>query len=98
MVQDRHGWQDCCRLSALLLVAALVLGLAHAAEGAADDTPRLRVLSWGGAYEAAQAQALFEPFTEATGIPVRVDAYAAADCRSCARLQTATGRRGMSST
>ncbi|WP_290652483.1 extracellular solute-binding protein [Aquisalimonas sp.] len=63
-------------MSALLMAAALVLGVVHAGENTADDTPRLRVLSWGGAYEAAQTQALFEPFTEATGIPVSVDAYA----------------------
>ncbi|WP_201745116.1 ABC transporter substrate-binding protein [Aidingimonas lacisalsi] len=41
----------------------------------ADDTPSLTVLSWGGSYERAQRQAIFAPFSEATGIDVVVERY-----------------------
>ncbi|MDR5866240.1 extracellular solute-binding protein [Halomonas koreensis] len=60
------------------LVLALGLALGAAGPGAAQPEPAgdpLTVLSWGGAYERAQMRALFAPFTEATGIPVRVARY-----------------------
>jgi putative spermidine/putrescine transport system substrate-binding protein len=42
---------------------------------AAQEGDLLTVVSWGGAYEAAQRAALFEPFEEATGIEVEVARY-----------------------
>lgn len=50
------------------LIALLMLGLASAEEP-------LRIATWGGAYEAVQQRVLFEPFTEATGIPVETVPY-----------------------
>ncbi|MCW4151197.1 extracellular solute-binding protein [Halomonas sp. 18H] len=61
-----------------LLLAALT-GMSPLAAGqdaaAAQGEATLDILTWGGAYERAQRRALFEPFTEATGIPVRVHRY-----------------------
>ncbi len=54
---------------------ALWLVLACMPAVAADDNDPLVVLSWGGAYERAQREALFEPFTAATGIPVEARQY-----------------------
>jgi len=53
--------------------AALLLGLAAAA--GADEPRPLTVASWGGAYERAQRAALFRPFSEQTGIAIRVARY-----------------------
>jgi len=53
-------------LAALLMMVAL---------GPAAVAEPLRVLSWGGAYERAQRDALFAPFTERTGIAIEVDRY-----------------------
>ena len=50
---------------AALLVAGLAAGHAHA-RGA------VTVVTWGGAYEAAQRAAIFDPFTAGTGIEVGV--------------------------
>lgn len=61
------------RLVAGRLIAALLLGLA--AWGSAALAEPLRVLSWGGAYERAQREALFAPFTEKTGQEVEVHQY-----------------------
>ncbi|WP_282041672.1 extracellular solute-binding protein [Halomonas alimentaria] len=55
------------RLAALLLLLAWIPG--------ALAEP-LRVLSWGGAYERAQQEALFTPFSESNGTPVEVQRYA----------------------
>ncbi|SDO35615.1 putative spermidine/putrescine transport system substrate-binding protein [Halomonas shengliensis] len=52
----------------------LLLALLLATSLAAQAEP-LRVLSWGGAYERAQREALFSPFTVQTGIPVEVHRY-----------------------
>lgn len=41
----------------------------------AEDARSITVLSWGGAYEEAQREAWFDPFTEATGIEVQVERY-----------------------
>jgi len=51
---------------------ALLLALPGLA-GAEERT--LTVATWGGAYEAAQRAALFEPFTEATGIAIETVPY-----------------------
>ncbi len=50
----------------------LVLYLLASATAAAEP---LTVVSWGGSYENAQRQALFEPFTEETGIEIEVVAF-----------------------
>ncbi|WP_290789276.1 extracellular solute-binding protein [Halomonas sp.] len=55
------------------LIVALLLGLT--AWGTAAIAAPLRVLSWGGAYELAQREALFAPFTEQTGLEVEIHQY-----------------------
>jgi len=57
------------------LAALFCTLLAAAAPRAQEGTEPLTVVSWGGAYEAAQRAALFRPFTERTGIRVRVARY-----------------------
>jgi putative spermidine/putrescine transport system substrate-binding protein len=57
----------------ILALGLALIGVPALAEPTADDA--LVVLSWGGAYERAQREALFEPFTAQTGIPVRVRRY-----------------------
>jgi putative spermidine/putrescine transport system substrate-binding protein len=44
---------------------------ARAQVGQGPDPAPLTIATWGGTYEAAQRAALFEPFTRATGIPIR---------------------------
>lgn len=58
------------RLSVFLLVLACAL------PARAEEDRTLTVVSWGGAYEAAQRAAIFEPFTAETGIEVEVVRYA----------------------
>jgi putative spermidine/putrescine transport system substrate-binding protein len=58
-----------------LAVGAAALALAGAPRGSAAATDELTVATWGGAYEASQRQALFEPFTAATGIAIRTVPY-----------------------
>jgi putative spermidine/putrescine transport system substrate-binding protein len=57
------------------LVGVLVLAtiVAMRPAGAAPET--LTIVTWGGAYEAAQREALFEPFTAATGISISTVSY-----------------------
>jgi len=55
------------------LSMGLLLGLATWGSTALAEP--LRVLSWGGAYELAQREALFAPFTEQTGQEVEVHQY-----------------------
>nr|WP_282103386.1 extracellular solute-binding protein [Halomonas getboli] len=63
----------------MALLSGLITGvMAPGQTGKASPptgTGPLTVLSWGGAYERAQQQALFAPFTAATGIPVAVERY-----------------------
>lgn len=56
-------------------MALLVLLAGLSAPVGSDEHASLTVLSWGGAYETAQQQALFSPFSETTGIVVEVDRY-----------------------
>ncbi|PWE31166.1 spermidine/putrescine ABC transporter substrate-binding protein [Maritimibacter sp. 55A14] len=56
-----------------LVVLALCATPAGAQQDAGPDP--LTVVSWGGAYEAAQRAALFEPFTQATGTPLDIRSY-----------------------
>lgn len=58
------------------LLAALVSLWVLVAWGSAAVAEPLRVLSWGGAYERAQREALFTPFTEQSGIEIEVARYA----------------------
>ncbi len=60
------------RLLRLFLALALALGLAPAGLAAEQIT----VVSWGGAYEAAQRRAIYAPFTAQTGIKVETKTYA----------------------
>ena len=63
-------------LLGLSTLACLVVGGSTIAAGDTADSPAsLTVLTWGGAYEASQRAAYFEPFTRQTGIEVRVARY-----------------------
>ncbi|PAV24709.1 spermidine/putrescine ABC transporter substrate-binding protein [Tamilnaduibacter salinus] len=54
------------------VLLSLLMLLACTGSGTAEEGPEpLTVVTWGGAYEASQRAAYFEPFTEKTGIPVR---------------------------
>jgi len=66
------AWLVCLLLVWLLAVSPVV---SLAAETRAEEKPVLTVLSWGGAYERAQQRALFVPFSDATGIGVKVERY-----------------------
>lgn len=61
-------------LSLCIVLVFAALGLA-ATPVAAQEVRKVTVLTWGGAYEAAQREALFRPFTAATGIEVEVERY-----------------------
>jgi len=54
---------------------ALLFVLPCPAVKSAPAADSLVILTWGGAYEASQRAAYFEPFTQATGIPIRIDRY-----------------------
>ena len=55
-----------------LASAAIVAAVACAAPAPSGAEGAIRVASWGGAYEAAQRRAIFEPFAAATGTSVEV--------------------------
>jgi len=59
------------RRLALAATAGAVLALAAGAADARD----LTVVSWGGAYQDAQRDVYFEPFQEATGVPLIEDVW-----------------------
>src|SRR6056297_1407713 len=64
---------------AITRCAGLLAGLLLAVPAVVAQEPEaLTVVTWGGAYEAAQKTAVFVPFTEATGIPVEVKRYSGA--------------------
>ena len=52
----------------------LALPLVFASVSFAQCEP-LTVVSWGGPYQQAQSEAIFKPFTEATGIEIKVLSY-----------------------
>lgn len=57
-------------------LAGCLLGVAlFTAPARAGDDKVLTVVTWGGAYEASQRAAYFEPFTAKTGIPVKTVRY-----------------------
>ncbi|WP_022952027.1 extracellular solute-binding protein [Leucothrix mucor] len=55
------------KLSSLLCGVALALLVSSAV---ADEQPSITISTWGGAYQAAQQQALFTPFEAQTGIKI----------------------------
>ena len=63
--------------------SALLLLLAAPAQ--AD---KITVVTWGGAYEAAQQQAVFAPFTKATGIDIVTARYDGSLAALTARAET----------
>lgn len=56
-------------------IAGAAALLAATAPAAADEDRTLTVVTWGGAYEASQRAAIFEPFTAETGIELRIVRY-----------------------
>ncbi|HET8597329.1 MAG TPA: ABC transporter substrate-binding protein [Castellaniella sp.] len=66
------------------VAAALAAASYSAGAGAAD----LTIASWGGAYQKAQSEALFEPAAKALGIPIRQVSYGG---MTDVRLQVQTG-------
>ncbi len=58
---------------AICLAGAMVLLSASAA--ASQETRTLTIASWGGAYEAGQREAVFKPFTAASGIEIETVPY-----------------------
>ncbi|NBC32061.1 MAG: extracellular solute-binding protein [Alphaproteobacteria bacterium] len=59
----------------LWLFAAWLLAAGPGSGAAAEEDRRLTVVTWGGAYEAAQRAALFAPFTAATGVRIDIVRY-----------------------
>jgi len=57
------------------LVAALALTFSVVQGAAAEEGEVLRVLTWGGAYEAAQEAAFFAPFEAETGVAIETLPY-----------------------
>ena len=55
----------------VMLILALLGAMARGALAAEE----LTIVSWGGAYEAAQKRAIFAPFTAQTGIKVTTEVY-----------------------
>jgi putative spermidine/putrescine transport system substrate-binding protein len=73
--------RDFRRSAAALAVASLLLGArcAKAEDKPADGVPPsgtiLSIASWGGAYQQAQTIAIFDPFTNKTGIAIKAESY-----------------------
>jgi len=55
-----------------VLAVALAVVTGGAAGAAAEEGETLTVVTWGGAYEAAQRAAIFEPFEEASGVALEL--------------------------
>lgn len=64
LLDSRHEW---LRLAAIPVLA--ILSGSHALG------QTLTIASWGGAYERSQVKAYFEPFTEETGVTIRIERY-----------------------
>lgn len=58
-----------------LLGALLIMLASFHNTAAAEEQPKLIIATWGGAYEASQQAALFEPFTKATGVRIETVPY-----------------------
>ena len=69
------------RLSPGLRTGAVAVGLAFACWGLGcgggdgSGAASFTAVSWGGAYERAATRALYEPFTEATGVEIGIESY-----------------------
>ncbi|WP_407114668.1 ABC transporter substrate-binding protein [Bradyrhizobium sp. LMG 9283] len=72
-------------LAATGLVAGALIMIRPALAG--DE---LRVVSWGGALQSAQRKALFEPFSQATGIKITEDEYNGEAAKIRAMVQAKT--------
>ena len=71
----RRGSRQWAGRGAALGIASLCL-LALGANAAAEAPARtVTVATWGGPYERSQVKAYFEPFTEKTGIRIRIERY-----------------------
>ena len=67
----RPSWKSLVSmLAGVLTFSTVVLG-----QGVSPEPEPLTVATWGGAYEESQRRAYFDPFTEATGIPIRTVHY-----------------------
>jgi putative spermidine/putrescine transport system substrate-binding protein len=64
----------CRKRGTTILLAVFFASLLAGGRAVMADAP-LTIVTWGGAYEAAQRRALFTPFSEASGRAVRVLAY-----------------------
>src|SRR6056297_38086 len=73
-IWSRHGLMrpPVCGKKKMRLCNVLLLCSLFALPAAAED---LTIVSWGGAYEAAQREAVIAPFVEETGHDVTVDVY-----------------------
>ncbi len=60
---------------AALLIAALCLAGAGSQAASEEQERVITVATWGGSYERSQVMAYFEPFTQATGIRIRIERY-----------------------
>ncbi len=72
----------------LRLIMAATAAAALAAGTAAAQDKTVTIASWGGAYQAAQSDALFKPASAASGIAVKEETYGG---MSDVRLQVQTG-------
>ncbi len=54
---------------------ALVVAAVTAALSSASTARDLTIVSWGGAYQDAQRQVYFQPFTQATGVRIVEDSW-----------------------
>lgn len=68
----RNRFKAC---SIATMTSFLVGVILLSASARAGDNKVLTVVTWGGAYEASQRAAYFEPFTAKTGIPVKTVRY-----------------------
>lgn len=58
-----------------IILAALLALVVAAAAATEESEQRLQVLTWGGAYEAAQKAAIFDPFEAETGVAIETVPY-----------------------
>ena len=59
------------RFSAFMFLAVLCFP----ASAFSQQAQELTITTWGGAYEASQRKAYFDPFTKETGVEIRLEAY-----------------------
>ena len=71
--EQTRSWARVVRVMGEAAVAGIV-ALWTCGAGAAPE-PAITVVSWGGPYERSQVKAYFDPFTEQTGIGIRIERY-----------------------